>query len=122
MVQKLAEHGGHHGVATMHVTHILMDDDGNETRRRKRLAGDGTPSRTGDTIVIAGRQQSIERRQCLAESRVTQIVAPAAKFAERGSVVAGQRLFVIAADVGRSGRLDETCHVDIVESLRQRPS
>lgn len=121
VIDELAEHGHHHGVAPVHVAHVLVDDDGDEARRRERLAGDGAPARTGDAVVVSGRQQPVERGERLAERRVAQVVAEAAELAEGRRVVARKRLLVVvAARVRGGGRLNEARHVHIVQSLRER--
>jgi hypothetical protein len=40
VIEELTKKGEHHCVATVHVTDVLMDDNGDETRRRKRLVSD----------------------------------------------------------------------------------
>jgi len=115
----LAEHGGQHCVAPVHIAHILMQNDADETRTGQWSAGLGAPAGPRDTVIVVGRQEAAECRQTVAERRVTQVVAEGAEFPEGRRGVAWQRLLVIATSASRR-RLYEARYIDVVESLRHR--
>ena len=123
IINYLAEHGGQHGVASVHVADVLVEDDADEPGTGQRSAALGAPTRARDAVVVVGRQEAAERGQPLTERRVAQVVAEPAELAEGRRGVAGQRLLVgPAAGQGtgrrRRRRLHETGHVDVVQSLR----